>query len=105
MNKFDEITEARNILGVPEQATLKEIKNRYRDLVRKWHPDRCGQDQKKCVEMTAKINTAYAVITEYCENYRFSMAREEVNKYLSREEWWLDRFGDDPLWGKGNKDG
>jgi hypothetical protein len=31
---------------------------------------------------------------------RPSIEPQEVEKYLSAEEWWKDRFGHDPLWGK-----
>ena len=51
--------------------------------------------------MTRKIIDAHKVIQAYCERYRFSFAKEEVNNYLSGEEWWFERFGDDPLWGRG----
>jgi len=50
--------------------------------------------------MTRKIIAAYEIITVYCENYKYSFAREEVRRYLSVEEWWFDKFGNDPLWGK-----
>ncbi|KAB2814290.1 J domain-containing protein [Phaeocystidibacter luteus] len=33
------ISEAFNILGLPYGATLKEIKSRYRELAKEWHPD------------------------------------------------------------------
>jgi hypothetical protein len=36
---------------------------------------------------------------EYCENYRFSFSREEVEKYISADEFWAKKFGNDPIWG------
>jgi len=39
MNKYQEITEARALLELPERATIEEIKSNYRRLMRKWHPD------------------------------------------------------------------
>jgi len=49
--------------------------------------------------MTKKIIEAYKVIISYCEQYKYSFEEDEVKKYLSDEEWWFERFGDDPLWG------
>jgi len=33
--------------------------------------------------------------------HRYSFAEEEVKKYPLPEEWCLERFRNDPLWGKG----
>jgi DnaJ-class molecular chaperone len=100
MNKYQEITEARKLLELPERATMEEIKVKYRNLTMKWHPDRCKETKEKCTEMTAKIVAAYRIIIEYCNHYKFSFSKEEVRNHLSEEEWWFERFGKDPLWGK-----
>ncbi len=100
MNKYGKITEARKLLELPERATIEEIKANYRNLVRAWHPDRCKEAKEKCTERTARIVAAYGIIIEYCNHYRFSFSKEEVMNHLSEEEWWLERFGNDPLWYK-----
>jgi len=102
--KYQKITEARKVLGLSERATAEEIKTRYRNLLRKWHPDTCEQTKATCEEMTAKIVGAYEMIMDYCSHYRFSFSEEEVRHHLSEAEWWYDRFGSDPLWGKGHGD-
>ena len=99
MNKYQEITEARKLLELPERATMEEIKASYRNLVRKWHPDRCMESKKISAEMTVKIIAAYRTLIDYCNHYRFNFSQEEVRNHLSEEEWWLDRFGNDPVWG------
>ena len=104
MKTYQQITEARKLLELPEQATLAEIKASYRNLIRKYHPDRYPEDQVKCTEMTARLTVAYKTIITYCNQYRFSFTKEEVQKYLPTEEWWLDRFGQDPLWSKSRRD-
>lgn len=100
MKTYMEITEARLVLELPEKASQQEIRDNYRRLIRKWHPDTCREDGGKCTEMTAAINAAYELITAYCSRYRISFAEDEVNQYISDAEWWLNRFGNDPLWGK-----
>ena len=47
MTKYQEISEARHLLGLPEQATLKEIKSNYKSLLYKWHPDKCNEKKEK----------------------------------------------------------
>ncbi|MCD6353800.1 MAG: J domain-containing protein [Proteobacteria bacterium] len=103
MNKYQKINEARKLLGLPERATMKEIKSNYRKLINKWHPDRCSENSDQCDEMTKKIIAAYTTIISYCNQYKFSFAKEEVKKYFSVEEWWFERFGNDPLWGNDKK--
>ena len=98
---FEKITWARKLLGLSEFATAQEIRDNFRKLIAKWHPDKCREEEKKCEEMTEMIISANQIIKNYCEQYKFSFCEEEVKKYISKEEWWFDRFGVDPLWGPG----
>jgi DnaJ-class molecular chaperone len=103
MSKFDEISAARKILELPETATMEEIKDRYRTLLTRWHPDKCQQNKAECAEMTRKIILAYKTIMDYCFHYRYSFSEETVKRHRSPEEWWFERFGDVPLWGNGKQ--
>jgi curved DNA-binding protein len=47
-----------DILGVKKNATQDEIKKAYRELCKKYHPDRTGGDDTKIKE----INEAYSII-------------------------------------------
>ena len=96
MRLFEKITWARTLLELPEQATTGQIKANYRRLIRKWHPDHCREDKAVCQEKTRNLIQAYQVISEYCTKYKYSFSEEEVRKYLSQEEWWMERFGQDP---------
>ena len=102
-NTYQKITEARTILELSERASMEEIKTNYRRLINEWHPDKCRKNPEQCSEMTKKIISAYRIIIAYCDQYKFSFAKEEIKNYLSEEEWWFERFGDDPLWGKNTK--
>jgi DnaJ-class molecular chaperone len=99
MGKYEEITKALQILGLYESATVKEIKNKYRELLKEWHPDLCKGNEDICKEKTIAILNAYGIIMDYCEQYRFSFSMEEVEKYISPEELWTKQFGKDPIWG------
>ena len=37
----------------------------------------------------------------YCSYYRISFSKESVEQYRSEEEFWMDRFGNDPMWAAG----
>jgi DnaJ-class molecular chaperone len=103
MNKYQKITEARQILELPESSTMEQIKSNYKALLFRWHPDKSMENQQHCNEMTQKIVAAYQMILAYCNQYQYSFSEEVVNKHLSPEEWWFERFGNDPLWGNNLK--
>ena len=96
--KYEIITEARKTLELPEYATMKQIKNSYKRLIKKWHPDKNRESAESCEENTKKIIEAYKTISIYCNNYKYSFAVAEIEKYIDDEEWWFKRFGGDPLW-------
>jgi len=54
------------VLGVPESATDEEVKKAYRDLVRKYHPDKYVDNPLADVasEKMKEINAAYDQITK-----------------------------------------
>ncbi|MEO5369505.1 MAG: J domain-containing protein [Magnetococcus sp. DMHC-1] len=91
---YEQITQARLILGLGEDVTLAEIETRSRELLMQWHPDHAQGDTALCHEKTLAILDAVQTIKTYCANYRYSLSRAEVEKYLSMEEWWLKRFGE-----------
>ncbi len=95
---YEELKKARELLGLPEEVTIEEIKYAYRSLLKKWHPDKSIQEQHVCNDMVNKIVEAYNLIMKYCNNYKISFSKEEVNKYISDEDWWVERFGEDPIW-------
>jgi preprotein translocase subunit Sec63 len=101
--KYQDIIDAKELLNLPERVSMEEIKSNYRKLIMQWHPDKCRSNNEKCNEMTKKLTSAYKTILLYCNQYKYSFTKEEVEKYLSVEEWWFERFGNDPLWGKTKK--
>jgi hypothetical protein len=62
------VDEALDILGLHRTATVSEIKEAYRDLVKVWHPDRFGNDiplRRKAEERLKQINIAYQCLQGY----------------------------------------
>ncbi|MFO7559142.1 MAG: J domain-containing protein [Desulfobacterales bacterium] len=100
-HKYQEITDAKIILDLPETATMASIKSSYRRMLARWHLDKCEENKDECTEMTRKIISAYRTIMDYCHQYQYSFSEDTVKRHRSPEEWWFERFGDDPLWGNG----
>jgi len=98
MASFNEIDEARRLLGLGDTATLKEIKRTYRKLAHRHHPDKHGDDisvdDKQAMQ---RLNWAYKILTEYCSNYKYPFREEDVARtypddvYLRRYVYgWFD---------------
>jgi DnaJ-class molecular chaperone len=102
MTDHKTINEARIILGLGESATIPEIKEAYRKLSLKYHPDKCKEpDKKKYEEKFKQLNAANEVLVEYCLNYKFSFKEADdmaflkdgqMSDHLKRfyDGWWGD---------------
>lgn len=94
---YTELTDALVVLGLGERATLKDIKARHRELVKRHHPDAGNSGDPDAIR---KVNAAYRVLQDYLTEYQFSFAEEEFYEQ-NAEERIRHQFMDDPLWGKG----
>ena len=94
MSSFEKLIKAKTLLGLNEKASLLEIKNRYRSLMKKWHPDKNGDDLETATKMSALINEAYETVLTYCNSYEYPFDEESLKKAsLSPQEWWEEKFG------------
>jgi DnaJ-class molecular chaperone len=88
MANFDEIDEARRLLGLEEETTLKEIRSAYRKMVSRYHPDKHMDDDSSQYEETMKkLNWAYKVLTEYCRDYKYTFRVEDVARTYPSDEY------------------
>ncbi len=93
---FEELQSALDEFDLPARVSLKKIRARHRQLVRRYHPDRGAQADK---ERIRRINAAYKVINEYLSDYHFNFSREEFFQQNPeerlREQFWSERpWGD-----------
>jgi DnaJ-class molecular chaperone len=86
MANFDEIEEARKLLGLGVAATLKEIKTAYRGMAQRHHPDKHGSDETGATEIMKKLNVAYKLLMDYCADYKYSFRQEDVARVYPEEE-------------------
>jgi len=88
MADFDQINEARQLLGLTDTATLKQIKEAYKRTAIRYHPDRCqDEDKPECEEMMKRINEAYQLLMSYCAQYSYSFREEDVRRTYPHEEY------------------
>lgn len=87
--QFRVLNKARKTLGIPEIATVDQIKSVYRKLALRYHPDRCaGSFKPLYTKKMAEINHAYRVIMDYIQNYTYIFTekayREQDTEYAVR---------------------
>ncbi|NMC73516.1 MAG: J domain-containing protein [Geobacteraceae bacterium] len=92
---YAQLRESLLVFGIGERATLREIRERHRELVRRYHPD-CGvQEEPKQIR---RVNAAYRVLRDYVESYRFSFSEEEFYEQNAEERIRM-QFMSDSIWG------
>jgi len=69
MGKYEDITQARKILGIDESETLINIKNKFKQLIKKYHPDVYKIEKEICKKKSEEIINSYKIIMNYCDNY------------------------------------
>jgi len=85
---------AKSLLGLREKSSMKEIKQKYKTLMHKWHPDKHPDNIEKANLMSSNINDAYETILNYCNSYEYPFDEESIKKTTyTPEEWWHDKFG------------
>lgn len=95
---YQELSSAVAVFGLGERASLKEIKSRHRELVKRHHPDAGSVDD---AEEIRSVNAAYALLLDYLADYRFCFQEEEFYEQ-NPEERLRRQYLDDPLWSSGS---
>ncbi len=72
---IEEINNALEILELPKLISRVDLKKQYRFLSKKYHPDQGGNAQKQ-----EELNTAYTLLTQYIEEFRYTFDEEEINR-------------------------
>jgi curved DNA-binding protein len=70
------------VLGVSKNATVEEIKAAYKELAKKYHPDKNKQDPK-AEEKFKEINEAYQVLSDKEKRAKYDNLGSEWNSYRS----------------------
>ncbi len=99
---YSKIEEAAQLLELGDRASIKRIKESYKMLMHRWHPDNCQEERHRCEEMSKKISAAYKLLMDYCNLYAIPLKKEVIEEemgYDDPEVFWKRKFGNDPHWG------
>jgi DnaJ-class molecular chaperone len=92
---YQKLKAALETFGITGRATIEQIKQRHRELVKMHHPDKSDAAEPA---MIRKINVAYEILTTYCADYRYCFTEEEFLEQNPAERL-RRQFRSDPLWG------
>lgn len=71
-----------DILGVSKNATQEEIKQKYRELAKKWHPDANG-NTKESEEKFKMISEAYSTLSSPKEREKYDLLMNASSRQYS----------------------
>ena len=91
---YQQLEAALKVFGIRERATLEQIKQRHRELVKRHHPD---QSEDANPLLIREINAAYKILATYCAGYQYCFSEEEFLEQNPGERL-RRQFGWDPLW-------
>ena len=90
---YEDLQAALAEFDLPMRVSWKKIRERHRQLVRQYHPDKCEQADSDKIR---RINAAYKILSEYVADYRFDCAKEEfLQQYPEerlREQYWSENL-------------
>ena len=69
----EEFKKAIKTLGLIKRMTKEDVKQRYKELSKEFHPDKPNGSEEKFQE----INEAYQILMYYIDNFRFMLDDEE----------------------------
>ncbi len=93
---YADLNEALRVLGLGKRASLREIKARHRELVKRHHPDTSASDDPETIR---QINAVHRILLDYVSGYSFSFTENEFYEQNPEERLRM-QFADDPLWGR-----
>ncbi|MDX2495210.1 MAG: J domain-containing protein [Desulfuromusa sp.] len=93
---YEELMAALTELDLPPQATLKKVRERHRQLVRRYHPDN-GADPNN--DKIRRINAAFKILNEYIGDYQFDFSKQTFWQQYP-EERLQEQFYGVGLWGE-----
>lgn len=74
------VNEYRKVFEATSESTLKELKKKYRDLVKEWHPDKFQEGDEKAEEAAIKSK-------QIIEAYHFLVSIAPETREANKEEY------------------
>jgi len=95
---FEDLTRARELLGLPVKASLPEIRASYKQKLKEVHPDkRPVSEAAEADEETRRLVRAYEILMTYVAQYPYSFSEKQYKEVRRQDPTWaVTRFWDKP---------
>lgn len=94
---YQDLQEAVAEFDLPSRISWRQLKEKHRQLLRRYHPD---SGEASDPEKIRRINAAYQILRDYCDDYQFDFSHQEFLEQCP-EERLREQFAEDSLWGGG----
>ncbi|MDO9513215.1 MAG: J domain-containing protein [Elusimicrobiota bacterium] len=99
----NELRKAARLMDLGDSVSLTELRESYKRLALKFHPDRCPKSRKRaCEAKFKKLNAAYQKLLDHCLNYSvpldaarsagsgdaWDVEKDHINRFY--DGWWFD---------------
>jgi len=85
MNELEE--DHYSLLGVSRDASSIQIKEAFRDLAMKWHPDKNLEKKEQCQQVFQRLSNAYSVLINKDKRMEYDKSFNCPAKYSGRKEY------------------
>ena len=88
---YEDFEKALDTLEIVTKASIIDVKYKYQQLSKQYHPDMQDGDNEKFLE----INEAYKIVSVYMKNFRFKLDEEEFyeqNPFSKKSGDWFYNF-------------
>lgn len=86
--KYEQIEKAVKTLGLPEKATLKQVKERYKKLISRWHPDKCKEDPKNARRCHRQLLSTLFIINPFLNpSMRYVQLKRQLGDLAKVVSW------------------
>lgn len=84
---YKEFEEAVETMELCAKSSLYDLKRKYKELSKIYHPDMPEGDEEKFM----KINKSYKIVKNYMEKFRYTLEEEEFKEqypfFIDQKNW------------------
>jgi DnaJ-class molecular chaperone len=84
---YKEFEKAVDTLELCSKSSLEDLKRKYKELSKKYHPDMPQGDEKKFME----INKSYKIVKNYMTQFRYTLEewefKEQFPFFIDQKNW------------------
>jgi len=84
---YKEFEKSVDLLELCSKSSLHDLKIKYKELSKLYHPDMPGGNQEKFIELTK----SYKMVKSYMEKFRYTLEEEEFKEqfpfFIDQKNW------------------